>query len=121
MKLYIINISKLVQILDPEVKFVSGKNMNNLETLSNAFLLIENGLISDYGEMKSLNIDKISFNSEVEFIDADFGMVFPCWVDSHTHLVFSDFRENEFVDRINGLSYEALTNTHLTLTTIRSV
>lgn len=110
MKLYIINISKLVQILDPEVKFVSGKNMNNLETLSNAFLLIENGLISDYGEMKSLNIDKISFNSEVEFIDADFGMVFPCWVDSHTHLVFSDFRENEFVDRINGLSYEEINN-----------
>ena len=48
MKLYIINISKLVQILDPEVKFVSGKNMNNLETLSNEFLLIENGLISYY-------------------------------------------------------------------------
>ena len=58
--------------------------------------------------MKSLNINEISFNSEVELIDADFGMVFPCWVDSHTHLVFSDFRENEFVDRINGMSYEEI-------------
>ena len=105
MKIVIINIKELVQVRENGVLKVSGSEMNELPTIKNAYLLIENNCIADYGEMvncPSINIDAT--------IDATGKMVLPTWCDSHTHLVYAGNREQEFVDRINGLSYEEIAN-----------
>jgi imidazolonepropionase len=100
-----INIKELVQVRDPSVKKVSGKEMSLLPTIKNAFLLIENDLIKDFGLMDNLQ----NFNVD-ETIDCTGKMILPSWCDSHTHIVYSGNREQEFVDRINGLSYEEIAN-----------
>lgn len=105
MKTLFINIKELIQIRDTSVKKVSGIAMSILPTTKNAFLLIENGIISDFGLMK--NIPTFSVD---ETIDCKNKMILPTWVDSHTHIVFSGNREQEFVDRIKGLSYEEIAN-----------
>ena len=106
MKTVIKNISKLVQCEKNPVKFKAGKDMNLVNSISNAYIEIENGLITDFGNMDEWKgID--DWNS-TDIIDADNGMVFPSYCDSHTHLVFSDSRESEFNDRINGLSYQEI-------------
>jgi len=79
--------------------------MKELPTIKNAWLLIEDDKIADYGEMNSLpeiNADKI--------IDAEGKIILPSWCDSHTHIVYAGNRELEFADRINGLSYEEIAN-----------
>ena len=93
------NIKELIQVRETTVDFLSGKEMNVLPTLKNAFLLVQNGLISDFGLMK--NCPKIN----IKTIDATGKIILPSWCDSHTHLVYAGNREDEFVDRINGLSY----------------
>ncbi len=98
-----INIKELLQVRDSSIEKVSGREMNHLPVIKNAFLLIEDEDIKDFGEMKSLGkivADKI--------IDLEGRLVLPTWCDSHTHLVFTDTREEEFVDRINGLTYEEI-------------
>ena len=105
MKKLFINIKELIQVRDISIKKVSGANMKQLPTIKNAFLLVENDIISDFGEMKRLN--KIA---EIEIIDCSGKMILPTWCDSHTHIVFADNREQEFVDRINSLSYEEIAN-----------
>lgn len=105
MQTLIINIKQLVQVRETNVEMVSGADMNTLPVLENAFLLIENDLILDFGLMKDL--------SEIEVenvIDATGKVVMPTWVDSHTHIVYAGNRVQEFVDRINGLSYEEIAN-----------
>jgi|TARA_Y100000385_G_scaffold138244_1_gene143608 imidazolonepropionase len=102
MNLLFTNIKELVQVRETSIDFLSGKEMNILPTIKNAFLLVENGLISDFGIMK--NCPKTKFKT----IDATGKLVLPSWCDSHTHLVYADSREDEFVDRINGLSYEKI-------------
>lgn len=98
------NIKTLVQVRDTShPKMIKGKAMSDLPVIDNAFLLIENDRIADYGTM-----DKCPEYSG-EIIDATGKMVFPTWCDSHTHLVFAGSREQEFVDRINGLTYEEIT------------
>ena len=100
-----INIKELIQVRDISVKKVSGKEMNILPTIKNAFLLIENDIIIDYGLMKDLpkiDVDKT--------IDCSGKLILPTWCDSHTHIVYAGNREQEFVDRINGLSYEEIAN-----------
>ena len=95
------NIKELLQIRPQSVDKTSGKEMSILPTIKNAYLIIENELIKDFGEMKnlpSLTVDKT--------IDASDKIVLPTWCDSHTHIVYAGNREDEFVDRINGLSYE---------------
>jgi imidazolonepropionase len=99
----IINIKELLQIRDASVKKVSGKEMKILPTLKNAFLLLKDDLIVDFGKMK--NSPKIKIDKT---IDATGKIVLPSWCDSHTHLVYAGNREGEFVDRINGLSYEEI-------------
>ena len=99
------NIKELIQVREASIKKVSGKEMNILPTQKNAFLLIENGIISDFGLMQ--NIPNFSVD---ETIDCSDKMILPTWVDSHTHIVFAGNREQEFVDRINGLSYEEIAN-----------
>ena len=93
------NIKELIQVRETSTNFLSGKEMSILPTIKNAFLLVKDGVISDYGIMK--NCPEI----DIKTIDATGKMILPSWCDSHTHLVYAGNREDEFVDRINGLSY----------------
>jgi imidazolonepropionase len=106
MKLLIKNIKTLVQVESQVALFKSGKEMNNLGTIENAFLLIEEDKIAGFGPMSE--ISGHNFGSDATEIDAEGRMVFPSWCDSHSHLVFAAPREGEFVDRINGLTYEEI-------------
>ena len=105
MKTLFVNIKELIQVRDTGVKKVSGKAMNSLPTIKNAFLLIENDRIIDFGKMEQL-----PNRSVANMIDCKGKMILPTWCDSHTHIVFAGNREQEFVDRINGLSYEEISN-----------
>ena len=105
MKILIINIKELIQVRENGILKVSGSEMNELPTIKNAYLLIENNIISNYGEMK--NCPSTSVQST---IDATGKMVLPTWCDSHTHIVYAGNREQEFVDRINGMTYEEIAN-----------
>lgn len=99
------NIKELIQIRDKEISFVSGKEMKILPTIKNAYLLVENGMIADFGSMGVCPDGMFD-----EIIDATGKMILPAWCDSHTHIVYAGNREGEFVDRINGLSYEEIAN-----------
>jgi imidazolonepropionase len=96
------NIKELIQVRETAIDFLSGKEMNVLPTLKNAFLLIKDGLISDFGLMENCP------DIEIKTIDATGKMILPSWCDSHTHIVYAGNRETEFVDRINGLSYKEI-------------
>lgn len=103
MKKLLVNIKQLVQVRDQHIDKLSGPEMNNLPVIENAYLLIENDIISSYGamnEMPQIEAD--------ETIDCTGRAVLPTWVDSHTHLVYAGNRTLEFVDRINGLSYDEI-------------
>lgn len=97
------NIKELIQVRREAVTFLSGKEMNQLPTIKNAFLVVENGLISDFGSMENCPTNRFT-----EIIDATGKMLLPSWCDSHTHIVYAGNREGEFVDRINGLSYKEI-------------
>lgn len=101
----IINISELLQIRDKSILKVSGSEMAILPSIKNAFLIIEDDLIADFGTMKAFDESKFDI-----IIDAKGKTVLPTWCDSHTHIVYAGNREQEFVDRINGLSYEEIAN-----------
>ena len=103
MKLVIINIQQLVNVRK-ESKVLRGKELAELPIVENAYLIIENGLICEYGLMKDLSIDLHT----TKVFDADGQFVLPAWCDSHTHLVFAKSRENEFVDKIKGCSYQEI-------------
>lgn len=103
MKTVIKNISELIQTETIARKWVAGKDMSHISTIKDAFIEVEGGLITSFGSMKDWN--GIEDWNNTEIIDAEGGMVFPTYCDSHTHLVFAASREGEFVDRINGLSY----------------
>ncbi|WP_242204576.1 imidazolonepropionase [Aestuariivivens insulae] len=105
MKLLITNIKTLLQIRDRHIEKVSGTDMNILPTIENAYLLIENDRIIDYGFMG----DHINIKAD-KTIDATGKLVLPTWCDSHSHIVYAGSRAQEFVDRINGLSYEEIAN-----------
>ena len=103
MQTLITNIKELLQVREPDIKQVSGSEMKILPTIKNAYLLIENDLILDYGKMEDLN----GKSGDIE-INANGKIILPSWCDSHTHIVYAGNRESEFVDRINGLSYEEI-------------
>jgi len=105
-KILIKNIRQLAMVYDDAPRKLSGKDMNAVPVLDDAWLAIENGIIADYGIMTEF--PGITDWNELEIIDANEGMVLPAFVDSHTHLVYAGSREGEFVDRINGLSYEEI-------------
>ena len=106
MKTVIKNISELIQVEETPRKWVAGSDMAQLQTIQDAFVEMENGIITAFGSMDEWT--GIEDWNNTEIIDADGGMVFPSYCDSHTHLVFAASREGEFVDRINGLSYEEI-------------
>ena len=82
--------------------------MKILPTIENAYLAIEEDVIVDFGKMADW--PGISDWSNLQVIDATDKLVFPSWCDSHTHIVYAGTREAEFVDRINGMSYEDIAN-----------
>lgn len=109
MNLLIKNIKGLVGTGDSRQLKACGKEMSELGLVINAFLLIKDGLISDFGKMKDLyTIDLSPEDQPAEMIDASGRYVFPSFCDPHTHLVYAGSREREFADRIRGLSYEEI-------------
>ena len=105
MKLLVKNIHTLAGVeYEPKLR-LKGKEMAQTNTISNAWLLAEDGRFTQFGSMA----DGMPASDEVDkIIDAEGGMVLPSWCDSHTHIVFAGSREREFVDKINGLSYEEI-------------
>ena len=101
----IINIKELIQVRDRNISFLSAKEMDSLTTIKNAYLLIENGKISEFGKMS-----EISKIDNVETIDAKNKIVLPCWCDSHTHSVYTGNRSDEYLQRIKGVSYQEIAN-----------
>ncbi|MCT4614679.1 MAG: imidazolonepropionase [Marinifilaceae bacterium] len=109
MNLLIKNIKKLVQVEENPVKWVAGKDMANLNCIDNAYLLVKEDKIEDFGSMD--NIPDFDNNDNFEYlqeIDATGRMILPSYCDSHTHLVYAGSREIEYTDKIKGLSYEEI-------------
>ena len=102
MKLLIINIGELVGIVPEGVMRKQGGEMSETGVLKDAWLRVEDGLIKDFGSMTDCP------DVEGEVLDAEGGMVIPSFCDSHTHLVYAGSREGEFLDKIEGLSYEEI-------------
>jgi imidazolonepropionase len=105
MSLLIINIKELLQVRETNVTIVKGEDMKTLPILKNAYVLIEHDTIVEYGSMD--DFENLEAN---EVIDATGKIVLPTWCDSHTHIVYAGDRTQEFVDRINGLSYADIAN-----------
>ena len=105
MQTLFINIKELLQVRPQGISKVSGSEMAILPKIDNAFLLIKDNEIADFGPME--NCPTIE---NAKIIDASGKVILPTWVDSHTHIVYAGNRVQEFVDRINGLSYEEIFN-----------
>jgi imidazolonepropionase len=97
----ITNIKQLVNTRQ-ENQLLRGKDLAQLPLIENAYLVIEDGIIAEFGEMTALTNAATAYN---RVIDAAGQLILPCWCDSHTHLVFAASREEEFVDKIKGMSY----------------
>lgn len=100
----ITNIKALVGVHPKETSFLRGSKLNQLPVLENAWLLLENGLIKDFGPMESVP----SSGAKFETLNAKGRFVFPSWCDSHTHIVFAAPREEEFALKIAGKTYEEI-------------
>jgi len=100
------NIKSLLQVGEAFPAFKSGNEMKILPAIDNAFLAIEDGVIVAYGAMSDWG--GITDWRDLEVIDAEGCYVMPAFCDAHTHTVFATSREEEFVDRLNGLSYEEI-------------
>jgi len=105
-KILIKNIKGLVQAGENFPVMKQGKEMADLPIIENAFLALEDGVIVEYGSMEEWG--GIADWRDLEIIDAEGKFVLPAFCDSHTHTVFAKSREEEFVDRIHGLSYEEI-------------
>ena len=98
-----INIKELIQVRELSEDKVCGKDMGTLPIIKKAFMLIEGNTIIDFGSMDNLSVKKAD-----KVVDLSGRLVLPTWCDSHTHIVYADSREEEFVDRIKGLSYQEI-------------
>ena len=103
MRLLIKNIGTLAGIDESGRIRVAGKEMNNIATLENCWLLTEGERIKDYGTMDTMPSDEGCY-----VVDAEGGWLLPSYCDSHTHIVYAGSREQEFLDKIKGLSYEEI-------------
>ena len=101
MKLLVKNIATLAGVDRQGLLRRQGRQMSELNVINDAYLLVEDGVIADFGR----EADLVMPEGEVSIIDAEGGTVLPSWCDSHTHIVYAGSREQEFVDKINGLSY----------------
>ncbi|MCW5910791.1 MAG: imidazolonepropionase [Cyclobacteriaceae bacterium] len=100
----ITHIRNLVQVREHALDFVAGASMRELPVLENAYLAISNGLIADYGSMDNLPPGI----KATTILNASGRLVLPSFVDSHTHLVFADTREEEFVMKLKGATYQEI-------------
>lgn len=100
----VINIAILAGIQKPDRLFLRGQEMSELDTLTDAWLEVCNGRITGFGRMADLDMSAIASDT----VDAAGGIVMPAFCDSHTHIVYAGSREQEFIDKINGLSYEEI-------------
>jgi imidazolonepropionase len=100
----ITNIKALVGVHPKHQLFLRGSELNELPVLENAWLLLEDGLIKDFGLMSEMPAP----NANYQTLSANGGYVFPSWCDSHTHIVFAAPREDEFELKIAGKSYEEI-------------
>jgi len=107
-KLLLKNIKTLVSVYEKSPDSLKGKDMNTLPCIENAWLACEDGLIVDFGAMDEF--PGITDWKNLEVLDCTGKIVMPCFADSHTHIVYAGNREQEFVDRINGLTYEEIYN-----------
>jgi len=98
------NIKQLVGVRE-DSKLLKGKELSVIPSMENAYLVIENGLIVEYASMYEIQNSKFKIQNK---IDATGQFILPCWCDSHTHLVFAASREEEFVDKLKGMSYEEI-------------
>ena len=105
-KILIKNIKGLVQAGEDIPLIRKGKDMQELPIVKNAFLYLEDNEVIAYGKMDDWK--EIGSSSDIEIIDAEGCFVLPAFCDSHTHTVFAKTREEEFVDRIHGMSYEEI-------------
>jgi imidazolonepropionase len=105
-KILIKNIKGLVQAGENFPVMKQGKEMADLPIIENAFLALEDGVVVEYGSMEEWG--GIADWRDLEIIDAEEKFVLPAFCDAHTHTVFAKSREEEFVDRIHGLSYEEI-------------
>jgi len=103
MGILIKNIKSVIQTSDTSVQFLNGADMARLASINDAFIVINDGLITDLGRMNEMPAIKAE-----KTIDANNKFVFPSFCDSHTHLVYAGSREMEFTDKIKGLSYEEI-------------
>jgi len=103
MRTLIKNIKELVQVERQTKLRAQGKEMAQMETVKDAYLIVEDGIITEFGKM--IELKEQTFDREV---DATGRMVFPSFCDSHTHLVYAGSREIEYCDKIRGLSYEEI-------------
>ena len=98
----ILNIKQLVNVREQN-ELLRGKSLAQLPVIDDAFVLIEDGIIAEYGPMYELELKVPQLPKHI--IDADGQFVLPTWCDSHTHIVFAKSREEEFIDKVNGLTY----------------
>lgn len=105
-RILIKNIKGLAGVYNESPKWVAGADMNRLPLIENAFLAIEGEHIAGYGPMSEWS--GITDWNNLEIIDAEGRYVLPAWCDSHTHIVYAGNREQEFTDRIRGMSYEEI-------------
>lgn len=106
MKTLIRNIGQIAGIVEAGVMRKEGVSMSETGTLENAWLLIEDDKIACFGTMSDCpDLPQESGQDSFDVIDADGGFVLPAFCDSHSHIVFAGTREQEFLDKIKGLSY----------------
>ena len=110
MKTVIYNIGTLAGILPADVRRLEGSQMNTVECIENAYLVIEDGVITEFGQSQggSTVFTTPTATTETQWIDAKGGYVMPTFCDSHTHIVYAGCRDGEFRDKIAGLSYEEI-------------
>ena len=99
-----VNIGRIAGILPQGVRKLCGKEMDRVQTLDNAWLLVKDGKIDSFGPMSTLG----EIPSGMEMMDLSGKMLMPAFCDAHTHIVYAGDRQQEFVDKINGLSYEEI-------------
>lgn len=106
MKTLIRNIGQIAGIVEAGVMRKEGVSMSETGTLENAWLLVEDDKIACFGPMSDCpDLSQESGQDSFDVIDADGGFVLPAFCDSHSHIVFAGTREQEFLDKIKGLSY----------------
>jgi imidazolonepropionase len=103
MKTLLINIHQLLQIRQSDVRFVSGEQMKELPKVDNAWLLINKDKIEDFGAM-----DSAPLNATKNIIDCSDRIVMPAYCDSHSHIIYAGDRVDEFVQRLEGRSYQEI-------------